>query len=107
MEKRQHPRVEIAWPVTVITDNALWEARAENISLVGTLIRCSIVPSLLYYFRLIFKLSDSQILLATAERVWSRTPTNGNSMCHEMGVRFVYVPEHDFQLIDEAIMDRI
>ena len=107
IDKRQYPRVDVAWPVTVITDNTLWEGKTENISLVGTLIRCSIAPSLLYNFRLVFKPSDSQILLATAERVWAKTSIADNFMYHEMGVRFIYIADNDYRLINEAISSHI
>ncbi len=107
VEKRRYPRVEVAWPVTVITDHALWEGTTRNLSLVGTLIRCSVVPNLLFSFRLVFKPSDSQFLLATAERVWSKTSIIDNSMCYEMGVRFVYIPEHNNQLLSKAISKHI
>jgi len=55
VENRRHPRVEISWPVTVVTENGLISARTENLSLVGTLIRCTEIPDLLYDFRLVFR----------------------------------------------------
>jgi hypothetical protein len=107
MEKRQHPRVEVAWPVTVVTDDGLVIGRTENLSLVGTLILCPEAPELFYSFRLFFRPAERQLLIATAERVWSRTSINGKSMVHAMGVSFTYIPEHDYQLMSEAISDHI
>jgi hypothetical protein len=46
-------------------------------------------------------------LLATAEMVWSDNFLNGKPAFHAMGVCFTYIPDHDYQLIDEAILDRI
>ncbi len=107
MEKRQHPRVEVAWPVTVVTPDGLVIGRTQNLSLVGTLILCPEAPELLYNFRLFFRPAERQLLIATAERVWSRTSINGNSMYHEMGVCFTNIPDHDYQLISRAISDHI
>lgn len=107
MEKRQYPRVEVAWPVTVLTPDGLVIGRTQNLSLVGTLILCPEVPELLYNFRLFFRPAERQLLIATAERVWSRTSSNGKSMVHAMGVRFTYIPDHDYRLINEAISSHI
>lgn len=107
MEKRQYPRVEVAWPVTVLTPDGLVIGRTQNLSLVGTLILCPEVPELLYSFRLFFRPAERQLLIATAERVWSRTSSNGKSMVHAMGVRFTYIPDHDYRLINEAISSHI
>jgi hypothetical protein len=38
-EKRHYPRVEITWPVTVITPNGPKVGRIQNISLGGALIQ--------------------------------------------------------------------
>ncbi len=107
MEKRQYPRVEVAWPVTVVTDDGLVIGRTQNLSLVGTLIHCPEVPELLYNFRLFFRPAERQLLIATAERVWSSTFVSDNCMSHAMGVRFTYIPDHDYRLINEAISSHI
>ena len=107
MEKRQYPRVEIAWPVTVVTPDGLVIGRTQNLSLVGTLILCPEAPEFLYNFRLFFRPAERELLIATAERVWSRTSINGKSMSHAMGVRFTYIPDNDYRLINEAISSHI
>jgi hypothetical protein len=106
-EKRQYPRVEISWPVTVISADCLVSCRTENLSLVGTLIRCSELPELLYDFRLIFRLADRRLLLATAERVWSRTFVKDKRMSHAMGVRFTFIPDQDYHLMSKEISQYI
>ena len=103
IEKRQHPRVEISWSATIITPDGLVSCRTENLSADGTLIRCSALPDKLHSFRLVFKPSERQLILATAERVWSKTADAEQNRPHAMGVRFTYVPDHDYQLISAAI----
>jgi hypothetical protein len=107
VENRRHPRVEVAWPVTIVTPDGLVTGRTQNLSLVGTLILCPEVPELLYNFRLFFRPAERQLLIATAERVWSSTFVSDNCMSHAMGVRFTYIPDHDYRLINEAISSHI
>lgn len=107
VENRRHPRVEVAWPVTIVTPDGLVIGRTQNLSLVGTLILCPEVPELLYNFRLFFRPAERQLLIATAERVWSSTFVSDNCMSHAMGVRFTYIPDHDYRLINEAISSHI
>jgi hypothetical protein len=103
IENRRYPRVEISWPVTVVTDNGIISGMTVNLSLVGTLIRCTEIPDLLYDFRLVFRPAERQLLLATAERIWSKTHISDRTMFHIMGVGFTYIPEHDRNLMTEAI----
>lgn len=107
IEQRQFPRVELSWPVTVITGNGLVSGRTENISLVGTLIRCSETPELLHNFRLIFRPAEGQLLLATAERIWHRALVRDKSRYQAMGVRFTFIPDRDYDLISQAISNHI
>ena len=107
MDKRQFPRVELSWPVTVITDDGLATGRTQNISLVGTLIRCAEIPELQHSFRLIFRPAEREILLATAERVWHRASVRDNSISHAVGVRFTFIPDQDYDWISEAISRHI
>jgi hypothetical protein len=102
-DKRQHPRVEISWPATIITDDGLVSCRTENLSSEGTLIRCSEPPGLLDNFRLVFKPAERQLILATAEKVWSKSFDSDNSPSHAVGVRFTFIPEHDYQLIKGTV----
>jgi hypothetical protein len=101
--KRQYPRVEISWPATIITADGLVSCRTENLSPIGTLIRCSESPGLLDNFRLVFKPAERQLILATAEKVWSKSFDSNNGTSHAMGVRFTFIPDHDYQLIKGTV----
>jgi hypothetical protein len=91
-EKRQYPRVEITWPVTIITPNGPKDGRIQNISLGGALIQCTKMPELDDFFRLIIKPAESRYIFASARIVWSDTFSNNKSMSHAMGVRFKSTP---------------
>lgn len=107
VENRRHPRVEISWPVTIVTDNGIISASTENLSLVGTLIRCTEIPELLYEFRLVFRPAERQLLVATAKRVWSSTIVSNNLTTHAMGVRFTYIPDHERRVFSKIISEQI
>jgi hypothetical protein len=102
-DKRQHPRVEISWPATIITADGLVSCRTENLSPVGTLIRCSEPLGLLDNFRLVFKPAERQLILTTAEKVWSKSFDSDNGTSHAVGVRFTFIPDHDYQLIKGTV----
>ena len=102
-DKRQHPRVEISWAATIITDDGLVSCRTENLSPFGTLLRCSESPGPLDNFRLVFKPAERQLILTTAEKVWSKNSDNNDSPSPAMGVRFTFIPDQDYQLIQGAV----
>jgi hypothetical protein len=88
VEKRRYPRVEITWPVTVITPNGPKGGRIQNIGFGGALIQRTKAPELDGFFRLVIKATESHFIFATAEMVWSDTFFNDKSRFHEMGVNF-------------------
>lgn len=102
-EKRQYPRVDISWPATIVTPDGLVDCKTENLSPVGTLIRCSKSSGLPDNFRLVFKAANRRLILATAEKVWSKNLNSKNSTSHAVGVRFTFVPDHDYQLIKGTV----
>ena len=107
IEKRDFPRVEIAWPVNVATANGLVSGTTQNLSLGGSFIHCPEVPDLDETFRLAFRPSERRLLLATAEMVWSEIVYGERQLVHAMGVRFTYIPDPDRQLISEAISKQL
>lgn len=102
-ENRRYPRVEVHWPVTLITETGLITGKALNLSLAGTLIQFPLLPDTLYSFRLVFRPSERQQILATAKRIWSKTHTGDSSILPTMGVGFIYIPEHDRNMMTEVI----
>lgn len=106
-ERRKHTRVEIALPATMITLNGPLGARTQNLSLNGTLIRCSEVPELDDNFRLVFKPAERQLLLVTAEMVWCDSFLYNKYMFHAMGIRFKYIPDSDRRFLSKMISKHV
>ena len=103
IENRRYPRVEVHWPVTLITETGLVTGKTLNLSLAGTLIQFPILPDTLNSFRLVLRPSERRQILATAKRIWSKTHAGDRAILHTMGVGFIYIPEHDRNLMTEAI----
>ena len=103
IENRSYPRIEVHWPVTLVTENGLVTGTIRNLSLAGVLIQCPPVPDLLCSFRLVLKPSERQQMLTTAKRIWSKTHRRNGAVLHTMGVGFTYIPEHDRDVMIEAI----
>ena len=77
--------------------------RTQNLSLDGTFIRCADDPELDEIFRLVVRPPDRQLLVVTAEKVWSDTFIDDRFIFHGIGVQFVYVPHDDRRYLADLI----
>ena len=102
-EKRQHLRVKISWPTTVITPYGPVGGRTQSLSLGGAFIRCSEAPALDEIFRLVLRPPDRHFFVATAEKVWSDTFIDDKDMFHGIGVHFIYLTRDDHLFLSKAI----
>ena len=107
IDKRRYPRVEIAWPVTLMTPYGPVGGTTLNLSVAGACIRLHEKPELDEVFRLIIRPAEQQLLPATAELVWSETYIGDTSMFRGMGVHFKYVADDSFEFMSKAISSRI
>ncbi len=106
-EKRQHPRAQIVWPVTLIGLDGLTGGVTYNLSLAGTLVYCSEMPDRDENVSLVLKPVESQIILATAEMVWSNALISNNNKMHAMGLCFTHVPDRGRQILSEMISNHL
>lgn len=107
VDKRRYPRVEIAWPVTLMTPYGPVGGTIQNLSLGGACIRLAEVPELEEVFRLVIRPAEQQILPVTAELVWSGTFRENSSVLQGMGVNFKYIADDNVKFINKAIADII
>ena len=106
-EKRRHPRVRIAWPVTLIGLDGLAGGVTYNLSLAGTLVYCFEMPDTDENVSLVLKPVESQTILATAEMVWSNALISTNNKMHAMGLCFTHVPDRGYQILSEMISNHL
>jgi hypothetical protein len=100
MEKRKLARIEIRWPVTMITDKGSVKGEARNITADGVYIRFNDPmeePVLNDNFRLMIQ-SPGKIIEVMGKAVWSNL-----DILLETGFYFVEASEEGRELLGEAI----
>jgi uncharacterized protein (TIGR02266 family) len=103
-KKRQHPRVDITWPVRMKTSQGTIEAETENISLGGAFICCHKPLPLGENFRLTIDCPNRDPLTVNAEVVWSNINVPDEKIVNRgMGIRFIQVTEDDRKFLSEMI----
>jgi hypothetical protein len=100
-ERREHPRVEIRWPIKIKTSQGLIEGRLRNLGAGGAYIHCEQTPEPGEHVALTIKPPDQPPLEITAEVVWT-----GKVFALGMGVNFVDISDADRHLIAEIVSRR-
>jgi len=102
-EKRKLPRIEVRWPVTVITDKGLVEGEARNITVEGVFIHCLERLSVNETYRLVIHPGGEEIQVM-GKLLWSNLDSAADrDVLPGMGFCFVKVTEADRELLREAI----
>jgi hypothetical protein len=70
-ERRQLPRVEVDWPITIFTDEGAVEGESKNITSDGLYINCDKPLPLNNIFRISIKPPHHQAIGVTGKIVWS------------------------------------
>ena len=107
-ERREYSRVEISWPVIIISSKGLIDGEVKNICFEGALIRCSELADVHETLELNTVIPEQDYLSISAgvEIVWSRT-LEGEDRSHtryDLGVRFVEISEEDLQLLSNTVL---
>ncbi len=103
LEKRRLPRIEVRWPVTVITEKESVEGEARNITVEGVFIHCMERLSVNQTYRLLIKPAGEEIEVI-GKLLWSNLDSAADrDILPGMGFCFVKVSEGDRELLREAI----
>jgi c-di-GMP-binding flagellar brake protein YcgR len=101
-EKRQHPRVDINWPVSIETAYGTIEAEVRNISLGGAFICCKKPLQLRKVFRMTMIGPENEPLIATAQVAWSNANMPEEKVVNRgMGVRFIKMSDRHIELVKQ------
>jgi hypothetical protein len=99
-EKRQHPRVDINWPVSIETTYGTIEGEVKNISLGGAFICCKKPLQLRKVFRMTMIGPENESLIATAQVAWSNANVPEEKVVNRgMGVRFINMSDRHIELV--------
>jgi PilZ domain len=103
VEKRRLPRIEVRWPVTLMTEKGAVEGEARNITIEGVFIHCEERLSVDETYRLLIKPAGERIDVM-GKLVWSNLDSAADrDILPGMGFCFVKVSEGDRDLLREAI----
>ena len=103
LEKRKLPRIEVQWPVTMITEKGSVEGEARNITVEGVFIHCMERLSLTEAYRLVIKPAGEKIEVM-GKLLWSNLDSAADrDTLPGMGFGFVKVSDGDRELLREAI----
>ena len=105
-QRRAHPRVQVKWPVTMMTPEGEMDGTIENISAGGAYIRCGTPLFKKDLFILAILSQNQELTWIGAEVIWIDIPPNRNSKVPiGMGVRFTTISSKDLRFIDEAVSE--
>ena len=99
-EKREHPRTDVNWPVSIETTYGTIAAEVKNISLGGAFISCKKPLQLRKVFRMTMIGPENEPVLATAQVAWSNANMPEDKVINRgMGVRFIKMSDRHIQLV--------
>ena len=105
-EKRQHPRFDVNWPVSIETIYGTIEAEVRNISLGGAFICCKKPLQLRKIFRMTMIGPENEPLLVTAQVAWSNANMPEEKVVNRgMGVRFINMSDRHLQLVRQICQE--
>ena len=108
-QRRKHPRVQVNWPVTMMTPEGEMDGFIENVSAGGAYIRCGTLLSKNDLFILLILHNDREYSWIGAEVVWLDIPLSSNGSGEVlpigMGVRFTVISTEDLGLLSDAVAE--
>ena len=90
-ERREYPRAEVSWPVSMITAQGLFEGEIKDISKGGALIRCTELPKTDQPLELSIEIPDHLLTIsATVEKVRLNLEDSDKALpSYDIAVRFL------------------
>ena len=109
IERRQHPRAVVSWPVIIKSSRGLMAGETKDVSYSGAFIRCRepLKP------KEVLEVSISVSLLCprvqvTAQVMWSNSSAPDDELAPRgMGIRFTNIAGTDQELISALVADRL
>ena len=106
--KREYSRVQVSWPVTMLTSKKLILGKIKDISVSGALIRCEELPSPEETIELSIELSDLFYVSARVESVrFNVDDSHGDSIAYDLAVRFKDMTEDERRMLYNAIEQEV
>jgi predicted transcriptional regulator len=104
-ERREHPRAEVSWPVSMITTQGLFEGEIKDISKGGALIQCAELPITDEPLELSIEIPDHLLSIsAVVEKVRLNLDDSDKALpSYDMAVRFLGINADQSEPLFKAI----
>ena len=108
-EKREHPRTEVSWPVSLITSQGLFDGEIKNISRGGALIQCRDLPEVDKSLELSINIPDHLLSIsATVEKVRLNIDESNMALpTYDLAVRFSGIDVDQRTQLYDAIEEQV
>ena len=103
-ERREHPRIPVRWPVTIITKEGSIEGESRNITVAGLFVHCLEKLEKNEEYQMIIKIPEKESLLLNGRVVWSNFENVDFNASHVgMGFCFIKISREDRSVLGEVI----
>jgi hypothetical protein len=105
-ERREYPRAEAKWPVTLITTESQIEGEIENFTPKGLFVSCADVPPSEGVLRLVIKVPGRPTINVAGKVIWSTIiDTTESGARLGVGIQLTEISESDLKVLQEAMHD--
>jgi hypothetical protein len=106
-ERREYPRAEVEWPVTLITPEAQIEGEVENVTPKGLFVSCAEVPPSEGVLRLVITVPGRPTMNVAGKVIWTTIiDTTDSGAKLGVGIQFTEISESDLQVLQEAMANQ-
>lgn len=103
-EKRKAPRINVTWPITIITSQGTIEGESRNITPSGIFIHCKKKLPEDEVYQMIIKLPNGKQIIVRGQMMWSNL--NGREdtgSLADMGFSFIKMSDEDQKVLRTVI----
>ena len=103
-ERRQMPRINVNWPITIITSQGTIEGESRNITLSGVFIHCKTKLPEDEVYQILIKLPNEKQIVVKGQMMWSNLngrPDTG--VLVDMGFSFIRMSDEDQEVLRSVI----
>jgi hypothetical protein len=103
-ERRKSPRINVTWPITIITSQGMIEGESRNITPSGVFIHCKKALPENEVYQIIIKLPNGKQIIVKGQMMWSNL--NGREdagVLVDMGFSFIKMSDPDQKVLRTVI----
>jgi len=103
-DRRQMPRINVNWPITIITSQGTIEGESRNITLSGVFIHCKTKLPEDEVYQILIKLPNEKQIVVKGQMMWSNL--NGRQdtgVLVDMGFSFIRMSDEDQEVLRSVI----